>query len=82
MNFNKAKCIASILRDACIESSPAERDLEFLMDEKVGMTQPCALTAQKANGILGCILVACGQQDKGGHSVPLPHSHDTPPGVL
>ncbi|GAB0204359.1 mitochondrial enolase superfamily member 1 [Grus japonensis] len=91
VKFNKARCkVLHVgqhnpkhnyrLCEEWIESSPEEKDLGVLIDEKLNMSRQCALAAQKGNRVLGCIRSSVTSRSR---EVILPlHSCETPPGVL
>ncbi|GAB0186682.1 hypothetical protein GRJ2_001133500 [Grus japonensis] len=81
MKFSKAKCkVLHVgwrnpkhryrLGEEWIESSPEEKDLGVLIDEKLNMTQHCA-PSQPCPGLHQ---KRCDQQVEGGDSAPLLHS--------
>jgi len=93
MKFNKAKCkVLHVgqgnpkhkyrLGREWLKSSPEEKDLGVLVDEKLNMSQQCTLTAQKAYHILSCIKRSVASGSREG-ILPLYYALVRPqPGVL
>ncbi|KAJ7413536.1 hypothetical protein BTVI_43232 [Pitangus sulphuratus] len=65
MRFNKGKCrVPQLGRNShkyqfrlgtdLVASNSAEKDLGVFMEDKSTISQQCALTARRTNGILGC----------------------------
>jgi len=93
MKFNKAKCkVLHVdrgnpkhkyrLGGEWLESSPEEKDLGVLVDEKFNMSWQCVLAAQKANHILGYITRSMASMSREGILPPYSALVRPPPGVL
>jgi len=65
-----------------IESSPEEKGLRVMIDEKLSITQQCALAAQKTSHILGCIKSSVASKSRAVILLVYSALVRPPPGVL
>ncbi|GAB0185043.1 mitochondrial enolase superfamily member 1 [Grus japonensis] len=93
VKFNKAKCKVLHmgqrnpkhdyrLDEEWIESSPEEKDLGVLIDEKLNMSPAVRACSPESQLCPGLHQKRCDQQVEGGDPAPLLCSGETPPGVL
>ncbi|GAB0179110.1 mitochondrial enolase superfamily member 1 [Grus japonensis] len=93
VKFNKAKCKVLHmgrrspkhdyrLGEEWIESSPEEKDLGVLIDEKLNMSCLVCACSPESQPHPGLHQKRCDQQVEGGDPAPLLGSCETPPGVL
>ncbi|GAB0188361.1 mitochondrial enolase superfamily member 1 [Grus japonensis] len=93
MKFNKAKCkVLQVgrrnpkhdyrLGEQWIESSPEEKDLGVLIDEKAQHELAVCACSPESQPCPGLHEKRCDQQVEGGDPAPLLRSCETPPGVL
>lgn len=92
MRFSKGKCsILHLGRTSprheyrlgayLLESSSVERDLRVMVDNKLTVSQQCALVARKVNGILTCIKKSMDSMSRKSYPFPLLNSGEATPGV-
>ncbi|PKU45798.1 hypothetical protein llap_3884 [Limosa lapponica baueri] len=65
-----------------LESTSEEKDLGVLVENRMTMSQQCALVAKKANWSPGVLQEECGHQVEGGYPPPLLCPSEAPSGVL
>ncbi|TRZ23806.1 hypothetical protein HGM15179_003316, partial [Zosterops borbonicus] len=65
-NWVSATPDVSTVWDEQMENSPADKELGVLVGERLDMTQPWALPAQRAKSVLGCIRSPVGSRAREG----------------
>jgi len=83
-NKSNATIVTAIFKclqgDLFVESSPEEKDLRVLVDEKLNVSWQCALAARRAN--LGCIRRGVARRERGSLDPICTAPREAPSGVL